>query len=175
MHCGAILKTDFGYTSAEVIHHNFIVCILKFLIILILSYVNYRVYPLLTAKIILIIYSIFILFCPYWLDNLHFPFELFLIQTVIILFKYCLVSAGPIFYKRFPVFKRFTYVSMICSVSRALMYVISSFGFVYILDYFGNWGILIIMIPTIIAFTYGLLHFEKLAKDSGSYPQKRTT
>ncbi|WP_417905197.1 MFS transporter [Candidatus Tisiphia endosymbiont of Micropterix aruncella] len=175
MHCGAILKTDFGYTSAEVIHHNFIVCILKFLIILILSYVNYRVYPLLTAKIILIIYSIFILFCPYWLDNLHFPFELFLIQTVIILFKYCLVSAGPIFYKSFPVFKRFTYVSMICSVSRALMYVISSFGFVYIIDYFGNWGILIIMIPTIIAFTYGLLHFKKLAKDSGSYPQKRTT
>ncbi|WP_342259873.1 proline/betaine transporter [Candidatus Tisiphia endosymbiont of Metellina segmentata] len=52
---------------------------------------------------------------------------------------------------------------------------ITSFGFIYIIDYFGNWGILIIMIPTIIAFAYGLLHFEKLEKDSRSYPQKRTT
>ncbi len=174
LHCGTILKTDFGYTSTEVIHHNFIVSILEFLILSILSYVSYRVYPLLTAKIILIIYSIVILFCPYWLNNLNFPFELFFIQIVIILFKYCHTSAAPIFYKSFPVFKRFTCVSVIFSVSRALMYVITSFGFIYIIDYFGNWGILIIMIPTIIAFAYGLLHFEKLEKDSRSYPQKRT-
>ncbi|WP_342271549.1 hypothetical protein [Candidatus Tisiphia endosymbiont of Parasteatoda lunata] len=150
LHCGTILKTDFGYTSTEVIHHNFIVSVLEFLILSILSYVSYRVYPLLTAKIILIIYSI------------------------VILFKYCHTSAAPIFYKSFPVFKRFTCVSVIFSVSRALMYVITSFGFIYIIDYFGNWGILIIMIPTIIAFAYGLLHFEKLEKDSRSYPQKRT-
>jgi MFS transporter, MHS family, proline/betaine transporter len=40
-----------------------------------------------------------------------------------------------------PVFKRFTCATMTFAVSRTLMFVVTSFGFVYFIDYFGNWGL----------------------------------
>ncbi|WP_338050543.1 hypothetical protein [Rickettsia endosymbiont of Culicoides newsteadi] len=59
---------------------------------------------------------------------------------------------------------------MIRAVSRALMYVITAFGFIYITDYFGHWGLWIIMVPTIIGFAYGLFYFDRLAKKYGDLP-----
>ncbi|BFD46319.1 MAG: MFS transporter [Rickettsia endosymbiont of Sergentomyia squamirostris] len=173
MHCGTILKTNFGYTTSEVIHHNFIVAIIQFLSVLTLAYLSYKIYPLVILKIILIIFSIFVLFCPYWLNNLHSPYELFLIQSIVTLFAQCEAPADPIFYKSFPVFKRFTSITVIFALSRAFMYVITSFGFAYLTKYFGNWGLLIIMIPINIGFAFGLLHFEKLEKKRENYFQPK--
>ncbi len=164
IYCGNILQTSFGYTLPEVIHHNFLVCIMELLTTLILCYLSLKVYPLLIIKITLLIFSIFMIFCPYLLNNLNSPDQLFLIQFIIILWKKCLDPATPICLKSFPIFKRFTCASITFAVSRALMYVISAFGFVYLIECFGNWGIWFIMIPTMIGFAYGLSHFENLAK-----------
>ncbi|WP_341752706.1 MULTISPECIES: MFS transporter [unclassified Candidatus Tisiphia] len=166
IYCGNILKTSFGYTLSEVIYHNFIVCLMEVLITLILCYLSLEVYPLVIMKIILLIFSIFMIFCPYLLNNVNCPDQLFLIQFFIVLWKKCLDPATPICLKRFPIFKRFTCASMTFAVSRALMYVITAFGFVYLIECFGNWGIWFIMIPTIIGFAYGLSHFENLVKPS---------
>ncbi|WP_375319413.1 MFS transporter [Candidatus Tisiphia endosymbiont of Oplodontha viridula] len=164
IYCGNILKTSFGYTLSEVIQHNFLVCLMELLTTLILCYLSLKIYPLLIMKIILLIFSIFMIFCPYLLNNLDSPYQLFLIQFFIVLWKKCISPATPIFLKSFPVLKRFTCASMTFAVSRALMYVISSFGFVYLTEYFGNWGMWFIMIPIIIGFSYGLSHFENLVK-----------
>ncbi|HJD57486.1 MAG TPA: MFS transporter [Rickettsia endosymbiont of Sericostoma sp. HW-2014] len=172
IHCGNILKTSFGYTTSEVIHHNFIVCIIELLVMLILTYLSLKVHPLLTVRIILIIFSIFIIFCPYLLNNVNSPYQLFLIQFFMVLLRECLGPAFPICYKSFPIFKRFTCATMTFALSRALMFVITSFSFVYLIEYFGNWGLWFITIPTIIGFAYGLLHFEQLAKESGNYQHK---
>ncbi len=166
IYCGNILKTSFGYTLSEVIYHNFIVCLMEVLITLILCYLSLEVYPLVTMKIILLIFSIFMIFCPYLLNNINSPCQLFFIQFFIVLFGKCLSPAIPICLKRFPILKRFTCASITFSGYRALMYVISSFGFVYLIEYFGNWGIWFIMIPTIIGFVYGLSHFENLEKSA---------
>ncbi|WP_341756412.1 MULTISPECIES: MFS transporter [unclassified Candidatus Tisiphia] len=170
IYCANILKTSFGYTTAEIIQHNFIVCLMAFLTISILSYLSLKIYPLLTIKIILVICSIFMIFCPYLLNYVNSPYQLFLMQLVMVLLYECLGPAGPILYKRFPVFKRFTCISMTFAISRALIHIITSFGFIYITNYFGHWGLWVIMIPLIIGFTYGLRHFEKLAKECGDYP-----
>ncbi len=170
IYCAGILKTNFGYTMAEVIHHNFIACIIQLLIVLIVIYLSYKVYPLLIMKVTLIIFSIFMLFCPYWFNNLHSPLELLLIQSFILFFWQCDAPATPIFYKSFPVFKRFTYVSIIFAMSRALMYVITAFAFTYLYDHFGHWGLWVVMIPIIISFAYGLFYFDKLAKECGDLP-----
>ncbi|WP_341756070.1 MULTISPECIES: MFS transporter [unclassified Candidatus Tisiphia] len=170
IYCGNILKTNFGYTMAEVVQHNFVVCLVELSITLILCYLSLKIYPLLIMKIILIISSIFIIFCPYLLNNVNAPYQLFLIQFCMILWKKCLSPTLPICYKSFPVFKRFTCVSMIFAISRALMTVITSFGFVYLVDHFGNYGLWFIMIPVIIGFAYGLFYFDKLAKECGNYP-----
>ncbi|HJD54893.1 MAG TPA: hypothetical protein LFW11_06175 [Rickettsia endosymbiont of Proechinophthirus fluctus] len=67
--------------------------------------------------------------------------------------------AIPIFYKSFPVLKRFTYASFIYAYSRA-MYVISSFGLVYLTERFNNLGLLMIVIPIIIGYSLGISPFK---------------
>ncbi len=77
IYCGNILTTRFGYTLPEVIQHNFIVCLIELLTILILCYLSLKVYPLLIIKIILLVFSVFMIFCPYLLNNLNSPDQLF--------------------------------------------------------------------------------------------------
>ncbi|WP_341751678.1 MFS transporter [Candidatus Tisiphia endosymbiont of Piscicola geometra] len=171
IYCGNILKNSFGYSAEQIIYQNFTVSIIQLLGICLLAYLSYIIYPIKILKVTTSVFFIFILFLPYLLDNIRTPFDLFLIQSFIVLF----VSYAPIAaitYKHFPVFKRFTSVSLIFALSRALMYVITSFGAIYLVEYFGHWGLLIILLPTTIGFIVGLYHFEKLEKEAENYPHK---
>ncbi|MDR0329299.1 MAG: MFS transporter [Rickettsia sp.] len=170
IYCGNILKNSFGYSAEQIIHQNFTVSIIQLLGICLLAYLSYIIYPLKILKVITYMFLIFILFLPYLLNNIRNPFDLFLIQSFTMFFVIAPVAA--ITYKHFPVFKRFTSVSLIFALSRALMYVITSFGAVYLVEYLGNWGLLIILLLTTIGFIVGLYHFEKLEKEAGNYPQK---
>ncbi len=69
-------------------------------------------------------------------------------------------------------FKRFTYAGFMYALSRILMYIITSFGFIYLTNYFGNYAVLVIMIPVTLGFAFGLNHFGNLEKEVGNYPQK---
>ena len=169
VHCGSLLKSSFGYSAEQVIHQNFIVSIIQLVGMSFISYLSYRIYPLKILKVKLVIFSIFIVCSPYILNNITEPFFLFLLQAFLVLFDFGRVPAVPIFFKYFPVFKRYTYNSMIYAVSRALMYVITSFGILFLTKYFGHWGLLIIMIPISVGFAFGLRHFQKLEKEAGIY------
>jgi MHS family proline/betaine transporter-like MFS transporter len=46
---------------------------------------------------------------------------------------------------------------------------ITSFGLVYITKFFGYYGILLISIPTTLAFLSGVTYFKKLEKKHGFY------
>ena len=170
MHCGNILKSSFGYSSEQVIHHNFLLSIVHLVGLSFISYLSYKVYPLKIIKVKLIIFSIFILLSSYILDRITDPMYLFLLQSFIVLFAVDSVPAVSIFFRHFPVFKRYTYSSVIYALSRALMYVITSFGIIYLTEYFGHYGLLIVMVPISIGCFCGLRHFEKLEKEEGNYP-----
>jgi hypothetical protein len=103
------------------------------------------------------------------LNNITSPSQLFAIQVVFVLFVLSTNPATPVFYTHIPVFKRFTYGSLIYAMSRAIMYIITSFGIVYLTKYLGNWGIILILLPMSICFTLGVLHFTKLEKEAGNY------
>lgn len=45
------------------------------------------------------------------------------------------------------------------------MYIIVSFGLVFLMDICGNYGLLIILLPMMLAFHFGLKHFTKLEKE----------
>ena len=75
-----------------------------------------------------------------------------------------------VFFMHFPIFKRFTYASFTYALSRALMYFISSFGIVLLVTYYNNYGLLVIMIPIIIGYIWGIKHFMVLEKAAGNYP-----
>jgi MHS family proline/betaine transporter-like MFS transporter len=164
VYCGNILKHVYKLTPEQVIHQNFIVSLVQITSLLLFVVLSYKIYPLIILKVKLIISSIIIMTCPYWLNHIADPFHLLLLQSAIIFFAADAAPATSIFYKHFPVFKRFTYISFTYALSRALTYVATSFGLVYLTEYFGNWGILIIMAPICIGYLIGLRHFEKLDK-----------
>ena len=130
-------------------------------------------FPLSIIKFKAVLFSIAIIFLPYLLNNVRTPFDLLLIQSFIMFFVLDTVPAMPIFYKYFPVFKRFTASAFLYALSRAIMYVVTSFFCIYLTDYYGNYGLLFVVIPVIIGYVWGILHFEKLEKESGSYPQEK--
>lgn len=169
VHCGTLLKNSFGYSAEQVIHQNFLISMIQLAAKLFVSYLSYRIYPLKILKVQLVIFSIFTLFSSCILNNITEPFYLFLFQTLLVLVAPDIGPAVSIFFKYFPVFKRYTYNSMIYATSRALMYIITSFGILFLTKYFGHWGLLIIMIPIIIGSTFALRHFQKLEKEAGIY------
>lgn len=164
VHCGQILKHSFNYTPEQIIHQNFIVSIVQLISCFAFSLLCYRIYPLIIIKIKLFITFIIVAMCPYWLNNMHSEFYILLLQSAIIFFACDAAPITSIFYKYFPVFKRFTYISFIYALSRALTYLITSFGFVYLVKYFGNNGVLVIMIPICIGYAFGLRYFQNLEK-----------
>ncbi len=173
IYCGNMLKTSFGYSAEQVIHQNFIISIFSFLSTLVLTYLSYKIYPLKIVKTLLLIFCLFALACPYLLNNINSPLDVFLIQLFVMLFVPIGPGLGqPIFYKHFPVFKRFSCVSLTFAISRALMHVVTSFAIVYLTEYCHHWGIMMILFPVCIGFAFGIFHFEKLEKKTGNYPQK---
>lgn len=172
IHCGEILRNNFGYTVEQVIYQNFFVSIVEVLGILSLVYLCYYVYPLMILKIRMVIFWVLILICPYLLSHDRTAFDIFLLQVFILLFLPSLAPARSILFTYFPVFQRFTYVSSLFAI-HTTMYIITSFGLIYLTKYLGNYGLLIIIIPVMIGYTFGILHFEKLEKTAGKYPKKK--
>ncbi|MCC8398583.1 MAG: MFS transporter [Rickettsia endosymbiont of Labidopullus appendiculatus] len=164
MHCGAILKSTFNYNSEQIIVHNLLVIIADVLISILYTYLSYRIDPIKILKMKLVIFASTIMFLPYLLISISSPFYLLLWQFFILVFKIEAFPAESIFYKQFPVFKRFRCVSISCAVVKAIMVVVTSFGLIYLIDYFGNWGIVILFMPFIVLYGFGLCHFETLEK-----------
>ena len=70
----------------------------------------------------------------------------------------------PIIINHFPLFKRFTASSFLYALSRATIYILTSFGLIYLTESVGDSGILFILLPTIMGTTWSIYHFEKLEK-----------
>ena len=174
IHCANILKNTFNYTAAQIIHHNLIVSITECMVMLCFTHLSYRIYPLKIINFRWIIFSVFVILIPYLLNNVTIALHLLFIQIFVCLFKPTTTPAPAIFFVHFPIFKRFRYVSCLYAISRALVYIITSFGFVYLTKLFGHWGLLIVFIPILMLFKFGVNHFEKLEKKAGNYPTKYT-
>lgn len=164
MYCTNILKNLFHYDATQIIVHNFIISIVHLFGSFILVYLSYKIYPLKILNKIFMVFFIIVLCLPLFLSNITTVFHLFLIQVLCICFGPKQTPAIPIFIKQFPVLKRFTYSSFSYALSRAVMFVIVSFGLVYLIDSFGSYGLFIILIPVCIGYKWGLNHFDKLDK-----------
>ena len=151
-------------TSAQIIYQNFVVSLADLAGFLLLGFLSYYINPMRILKVKTIIFCAIILFLPYLLNNVSTTSHVLYLQMLVIFFGLSTNPAAAIFFKHFPVFKRFTYTGMAFSAARALMYTVTSFGVVYLSEYFGNYGLLVLFIPVIIGFAYGLYHFDKLEK-----------
>jgi MFS transporter, MHS family, proline/betaine transporter len=174
IYCSNIYK-EMGFSGEHVISQNFIVSIVEFLGILYTVFLSYKIHPLKILKIKTIFFIVFLVFCPYLLYQVKSSFFLLGIQMISVCFTLSGVPAVATLLIHFPIFKRFTYASFIYALSRALMYVGTSFGLVYLTEGFGHWGLWFIMLPTSLGFLWGVLHFEKLEREAGSISGRKAS
>jgi hypothetical protein len=162
IYCGDVLKQECGFTSAEVIGQNFWVSIIDLFAIIVLAYLSLRIHPfkILRAKFYLFFITLFLF--PITLSYAANSTSILVFQCLAAMFVFDHVPATPIFYKYFPIFKRFTYTSFLSAVAKLLTYLITSFGLVYTTANLGYWGLFCIFIPVGVGFFMSLLHFQKL-------------
>ena len=103
---------------------------------------------------------------PFLLTASSSTTHIFLLQFLILTLHLGDVPANAIFIKRFPVYKRFTATTFLYALTRAMMYVIVSFGVVYLTEWFEYAGILLLTVPNCIGFLAGVYYFEKLDKQT---------
>jgi len=159
-----LLKIHFHYAPQDIINHVFKLSLIDLAGLIFFTYLSYKIHPLKILQVRLAIFSILILLVPYLLSHITTTYHLFILQATLCLFCADPSPAAGVFYVHFPVFKRFTYTSFLYALSRALVYIITSFGLVYLTEKFSYWGILFIIIPMVISFTFGVEHFKNLEK-----------
>lgn len=164
IYCGTLLKTKFGFTPEEVISQNFIVGSVELLSAIFLMLLVARVHPLKILAVRITMFAMLALFIPTMLDSVTTPFELLMFQLFIAVIAPTGFPARALFFIRFPVLNRFTCTSLVFATSRAIMYIVSSFGLFFLTDKYGHTGLLILVVPIIIGYIYGIISF----KDSNS-------
>lgn len=169
IHCSSILKEKFGYSAELIIKHNLGLSLFDLVNAAVLAYLVSKVHPLIILRIKSYIFFIFILLTPILFNNISTPEHLFYIQLCVLLLGPTGYPAVAVFFMHFPIFKRFTYASFTYALSRALMYFISSFGIVVLVKYYNHNGLLVVMIPIIIGYIWGIKHFILLEKATGNY------
>lgn len=172
VYCGGILKNQFGYTKEALINHNLILSLFNLSGLFIFIWLTRVIHPLIILKAKLVIYIPFICMVPWLIYNANSASTIFVIQFFGVVFGNSTIPAKAVFLMHFPVFKRFRYASVITAASHVLLYIITSFGLVYAVKFFGNYGILTISLPTTLSFLVGVLYFIKLEKQAGTYPEK---
>lgn len=166
MYFNFLLKRDFGYSAENIIFHNFLLSMVVLPVQMFMSFLSLRVYPLKIMRIRGVMCLIYMLILPFMIPHIMHPIQLFLMQCLLIATHLGDVPGGAIFIKHFPVFKRFTATSFLYAVSRALIYIITSFGLVYLTEWFAYFGIWAVGIPATISFLWGIRHFEALESES---------
>jgi len=149
-----------NYTAEQVVDHNLMLTLINFSVGISIILSAKYIHPLKILRIRAVISAIVLAAMPLLpLSNIY---ALTTVQVLLCFFALGTLPAIPIFFKYFPVNRRFTYSSMLYAMSRAFMYVLTSFGLVYLTKILGYSGIWIIVVPVSIGFLWGVNHFVKL-------------
>ena len=175
MYFNPILKENFGYSSADIIFHNLLLALISFLSSLCVSFLSYRYYPLYISKIKAYLFFALVILLPFIITYANNPYLFFSIQALLLLTSIGDCPSAAIFIKHIPVLKRVTATSFIYAATRAIMYIITTFGLFFLTEWFGHFGLWIVTIPVTIAFLWGIKHFETLEQEKGIIPKRKDT
>lgn len=165
-----ILKESFGYSPEDIIRHNFFLVLVSLFTNIFITYLCYRVHPLKINRTRGLLGLLLMISLPFLIMNLTSVTQLFLVQALILIVALNDMPSVAIFLRNFPLYRRVTFASVLWSLSRALMFVLTSFGLIYLGNYFGHFGLWILALPTAFAFLYGVNHFKELERNRNLYP-----
>lgn len=106
--------------------------------------------------------SVFCLIIPPLLSVIETPFQMLIVQCFFIFFALSGDPAYASFIIQFPIYKRFMFVTFLYAIAAAFVHIITSFGMIYLTDFFAYYGLWFIMMPMCASFFFALNHFEKL-------------
>ena len=162
MYFNPILKQDFGYSLADIIFHNFFLALIQFLHFVFFSFMSYKINPLKIIKVKAVFLLLFVILLPSLISNSRCSNHIFMLQATLMVLSLSELPGVSIFIKYFPVLKRVTATSFLYSFSRAIMYIVTSFGLIYLTDVMGHYGLWVIMIPAISGFLWAVNHYAAL-------------
>ena len=162
MYFNAPLRQSFGMSAEDIILHNFYLSVIFLITFVTWAFLSYRNHPLAIIKIRASLSLVFALFLPFLISVASSPFHIFLIQTMLLVLSLASTPTEPILIRSFSVLRRFTASSVIYALTRAVMYIVTSFGLVYLTRWFGHYGLWTIIFPVTFAFLWGVRHFEVL-------------
>jgi hypothetical protein len=168
MYFNSILQTEYRYSPEDIVIHNFFLSIIHVISCYILSVMSFKISPLLILKTKAYFFLAISIFIPSLVYVISSSYQLFALQAVIIVTALGDYPAVGIFVKHIPVLKRVTATSFLYSLSRAVTYVITSFGLVYLGEIFGQWGIWLILLPSTIGYLWAVNHYENLENLRGT-------
>lgn len=154
---------EYGYSSQDIIFHNFLLSTFIILMYGIYVALSYRIHPLKILKVKGWCFFVFSLFLPFFVMKAQTSFDITCIQVALVFLNLSVTPAEASFIKHFPILRRFRSVSMVYAVTRAIMCMITSFGLVLLTQWFGHYG-LWIAVPVGIAYLWGIHYFQHLEK-----------
>jgi len=167
-----VLKDSFGYSSEDIIRHNFFLSLISTTCSIIITYLCYRIHPLKVNKMRGVLGLLLMVSLPFLIRNLTSSAHLFAIQALIVIVALEVMPSVAVFLRHFPIYRRVSYASILFSISKASMYIITSFGLIYLGNYLGHFGLWIITLPTALAYLYGIFHYESLEHQLDRVHQK---
>jgi MFS family permease len=166
-YCGQLLKNNFGYSAGDVIQQNLIVALFPLITSISIVFLCKYFHPLIVLKHRFIISTFIFALTPICISLAPNGFYIGIIQTLIVAFAPDCKFVSSVTYKHFPIFSRFKSAAFLYALSRAFTYVVTSFGLIYLVDYWGTIGLFVAMMSTLLFARYGLNHFLSLEKKEG--------
>ena len=165
IYCGDILKHEFSLTPSQIIQQNLYVSIIDLVGLMFLAYISSIVYPIKILKFKLILFFVSLASFPVMMNIYPSTTTVLIYQCLAALFVFDQIPATPIFYKYFPILKRFTHTAVISTIAVMLTYLVTSFGFIFATKSYGYPGIFIIFIPIGLCFWASISYFQKLEEE----------
>jgi len=166
-----VLKNSFGYSSVDIVLHNLYISFFQLAAVTFVTLLTIKIYPLLISKLSNVVFIIASVISPFILTDYSGISTIFFVQAMFVM-SLKRSPSDAILIKHFPVFRRFTGATFGYALARAVMYIIVSFGLVYLTEWFGYYGIWLIATPLAIFWWKAIAHYEELEKEVGNYPLK---
>jgi MHS family proline/betaine transporter-like MFS transporter len=136
--------------------------IIHFATLLFLAVASYKIHPLKILRVIGCVFLGLAVCLPSLVNLATTCYHIFALQAAIVFFCINTSPAEAIFIKHFPVLRRITATSLLYSLTRAITYIITSFGLVYLTEYFGHYGLWFIMLPVTLSYLWAIGHYAVL-------------
>lgn len=156
------LKNSFGYMAEDIISHNFILGVIHFFTLLFLSIISYKFHPLRILRVIGCLFFALAVCLPFLVNYATSPYHILALQSALTCFCIGTCPGDAIFIKHFPVLRRVTATSLLYSLTRAVIYVTTSFGLVYLTEFFGHYGLLLVTLPVTCGFLWAVGYYSVL-------------